>query len=108
MQIFSLDFRFCGFICRFLCRPVLLCKRIWVRTPCTLIDAPVISLCPAKYNRASCRKAKGAVKLHLNPDGDNLMPCDVYPNAGKVHDVHGMSELYDEPGVIYVPGRGRL
>jgi hypothetical protein len=74
--------------------------------PLRIIDAPVISLCLAKYNRASCLKAKGAVKLHLNPDGDSLMPYDACLSTGKVHDIHGMAGLCDESGVIYVPGRG--
>jgi hypothetical protein len=76
------------------------------KNPLRIIDAPVISLCLTKYDRASYRKAKGAVKLHLNPDGDNLMPYDAYLSTGKVHDVRGMAELCDESGVIYVPGRG--
>jgi transposase len=46
------------------------------------------------------------VKLHLNLDGDNLMPYDAYLSTGKVHGVHGMAELYDESGVIYVLDRG--
>jgi hypothetical protein len=75
------------------------------KNPLRIIDAPVISLCLTKYNRASCRKAKGAVKLHLNPDGDNLMPYDAYLSTGKVHDIHDIVELCDESGVIYVPGR---
>jgi hypothetical protein len=76
------------------------------KNPLRIIDALVISLCLAKYDWASYRKAKGAVKLHLSLDGDNLMPYDAYLSAGKVHDVHGMAELCDESGVIYVLDRG--
>jgi hypothetical protein len=76
------------------------------RNPLRIIDASVISLCLAKYDWASYRKAKGAVKLHLSLDGDNLMPYDAYLSNGKVHDVHGMTELCDESGVIYVLDRG--
>jgi hypothetical protein len=68
--------------------------------PLRIIDASVISLCRATYDGASYRKAKGAVKLHLNLDGDNLMPYDAYLSTGKVHDVHGMAYLCDESGVI--------
>ena len=46
------------------------------KNPLRIIDASVISLCLATYNWASYRKAKGAVKLQLNLDGDNLMPYD--------------------------------
>jgi transposase len=52
------------------------------------------------------KRGKGAVKLHLNLDGDNLMPYDAYLSCGKVHDVRGMAELCDESGVIYVLDRG--
>jgi hypothetical protein len=72
------------------------------KNPLRIIDASVVSLCLAAYDWASYRKAKGAVKLHLNLDGDNLMPYDAYPTVGKVHDIHGMAELYDEAGVVYV------
>jgi hypothetical protein len=34
------------------------------------------------------------------------MPYDAYLSNGKVHDVHGMAELCDESGVIYVLDRG--
>jgi hypothetical protein len=76
------------------------------KNPLRIIDASIISVCLATYDWASYRKAKGAVKLHLNLDGDNLMPYDAYLSTGKVHDVHGMAELCDESGVIYVLDRG--
>jgi IS4 transposase len=59
-------------------------------------------LCLAIYDWATYRKAKGAVKLHLNLDGDTLLPYDAYLTKDKVHDVHGMARLCDESGVIYV------
>ena len=46
------------------------------KNPLRIIDASVISLCLATYNWAAYRKAQGAVKLHLNLDGDTLMPYD--------------------------------
>jgi hypothetical protein len=46
------------------------------KNPLRIIDASVVSLCLATYDWASYRKAKGAVKLHLNLDGDTLMPYD--------------------------------
>jgi hypothetical protein len=66
------------------------------KDPLRIIDASVISVCLARYDWAAYRKAKGAVKLHLNLDGDNLMPFDAYLSTGKVHDVHGMADLCDE------------
>jgi hypothetical protein len=76
------------------------------KNPLRIIDASVISVCLATYDWAAYRKAKGAVKLHLNLDGDTLMPYDAYLSTGKVHDVHGMAELCGESGVIYVLDRG--
>jgi hypothetical protein len=76
------------------------------KSPLRIIDASVISVCLKKYDWAKYRKAKGAVKLHLSLDGDNLMPYDAYLSTGNVHDVHGMDELCDERGVIYVLDRG--
>ena len=76
------------------------------KNPLRIIDASIISVCLARYDWAAYRKAKGAVKLHLSLDGDNLTPYDACLTTGKVHDVHGMSELCDESGVIYVLDRG--
>ena len=50
------------------------------KNPLRIIDASIISVCLARYDWASYRKAKGAVTLHLSLDGDNLMPYDAYLN----------------------------
>jgi hypothetical protein len=42
--------------------------------PLRIIDASVISVCLTTCDWVAYRKTKGAVKLHLNLDGDNLMP----------------------------------
>jgi hypothetical protein len=74
--------------------------------PLRIIDSSTIPLCLSKYDWAAFRRAKGAVKLHLRLDGDNLLPDDAYLTTGKVHDVHGMACLCQESGVIYVLDRG--
>jgi hypothetical protein len=76
------------------------------KSPLRIIDASVISVCLARYDWAKYRKAKGAVKLHLGLDGDNLTPYDACLSAGNVHAVYGMAELCGESGVIYVLDRG--
>jgi hypothetical protein len=76
------------------------------KNPLRIIDASIISLYLARYKWATCSKAKGAVKLYLSLDGDNLMSTEVYLSTGNIHDPHGMAELWGEPGVIYVLGRG--
>jgi hypothetical protein len=74
--------------------------------PLRIIDASAISLCLKRFDWAHYRKSKGAVKLHLNLDGDNLIPFDAYLTDGKVHEARKMSNLCREEGVIYVMDRG--
>jgi hypothetical protein len=74
--------------------------------PLRIIDASVISLCLKRFDWAKYRKSKGAVKLHLNLDGDNLIPFDAYLTNGKEHEVKQMSNLCREEGVIYDMDRG--
>jgi hypothetical protein len=76
------------------------------KDPLRIIDASIISVCLTRFNWAAYRKAKGAVKLHMNLDGDNLMPLDAYLSTGKVHDAKEMLRLCQESGVIYVMDRG--
>jgi hypothetical protein len=74
--------------------------------PLRIIDASIISLCLARFDWAKYRKAKGAVKLHMNLDGDNLIPHETCITNGKVHDVQQLLNLSQESGVIYVLDRG--
>jgi hypothetical protein len=78
------------------------------KDPLRIIDASIISLCLSRFNWAKYRKAKGAVKLHLNLDGDNLIPFDAYLTNGKVHEVRLAKNLSSEKGVIYVMDRGYI
>jgi hypothetical protein len=63
-------------------------------------------VCLARFNWAKYRKAKGAIKLHLNLDGDTCIPFDAYLTTGKVHDVKMMKNLTQETGAIYAIDRG--
>ena len=76
------------------------------KDPLRIIDSSIISLCLKRFDWAKYRKAKGAIKLHLNYDGDTLLPLDAYITSGKVHDVHQLVNLSKESGVIYVMDRG--
>jgi len=76
------------------------------KDPLRIIDATVISLCLKRFNWAKYRKAKGAVKLHLNMDGDCRIPFDAYLTDGKVHDSKEMENLARQKGVVYVMDRG--
>jgi hypothetical protein len=74
--------------------------------PLRIIDASIISLCIQRFDWAKYRATKGAVKIHLNLDGDNLMPFDAYLTDGKVHEAGQMHNLCQESGVLYVMDRG--
>jgi transposase len=58
------------------------------------------------FDWAKYRKSKGAIKLHMNLDGDMKIPFDACLTTGKVHDVAKMSWLCQESGVIYSLDRG--
>jgi len=76
------------------------------KDPLRIIDATIISLCLKRFDWAKYRKTKGAIKLHLNLDGDNLIPFNACLTTGKIHDVKELGNLADESGVIYVIDRG--
>jgi hypothetical protein len=76
------------------------------KDPLRIIDTTIISLCIKRFDWAKYRTSKGAVKLHLNLDGDNLIPFEAKLTDGKVHEVKQMDSLCQESGVIYVMDRG--
>jgi len=76
--------------------------------PLRIIDMTVIPLCLEKFDWAKYRTTKGAVKLHLSLDGDNLMPFNAYLTDGKVHEKNRMNHLTDESGVLYSMDRGYI
>ena len=78
------------------------------KNPLRIIDASIISLCLSQFNWAKYRKSKGAIKLHMNLDGDCLMPYEACLTVGKVPDVEQMHNLCQETGVIYVMDRGYI
>jgi len=76
------------------------------KDPLRIIDASIIPVCLNRFDWAKYRKSKGAIKLHLNLDGDNLIPFDAYLTDGKVHEVQMVPNLCKEKGVIYAMDRG--
>jgi hypothetical protein len=78
------------------------------KNPLKIVDASLIELCLPKYDWATFRRAKGAVKLHVRLDGDTHLPEEAHISAGTVHDVHGMDWLCQESGVTYVFDRGYI
>jgi len=76
------------------------------QNPLRIIDSTIISLCLSMCEWASYRSRKGAVKIHMNLDGDNLLPFDAHLTTGKVHDINALHWLCQESDVIYVMDRG--
>jgi hypothetical protein len=76
------------------------------KDPLRIIDASIISLCLKRFDWAKYQKSKGAIKLHMNLDGDNLIPFEACLTTGKVHDVKRLGDLSLESGVIYCMDRG--
>ena len=76
------------------------------KDPLRIIDATTLSLCIKKFNWAKYRTTKGAVKVHMNLDGDNIMPFDACITNGNIHDVQKLHNFTQETGVIYALDRG--
>lgn len=78
------------------------------KNPLRIVDATTIDLCLKRFSWATFRKAKGAIKLHVSIDGDNLFPEQVYITNGDVHEVRVLSNMCFGAGEIVVLDRGYL
>ena len=78
------------------------------RDPLRIIDGTIISLCLKRFNWAKYIRAKGAMKLHMNLDGDNLIPFDACLTEGYIHEIEQLPSLCREEGVIYVMDLGYI
>jgi hypothetical protein len=76
------------------------------KNPLKIIDASSIELCLKRFDWATFRKTKGAVKLHAKIDGDYLYPEEVRLTSGDVHEINELESLSQESGNIYVMDRG--
>jgi hypothetical protein len=70
------------------------------------IDATIIDLCLNVYTWAHFRKAKAAVKLHVQLDMKNSIPCFIYITTGKVHDLNVLDLIEFETDGFYIMDRG--
>lgn len=70
------------------------------------IDSTVIDLCLSVYTWARFRRAKAAVKLHVQLDLKNSIPCFIHVSEGRVHDVNVLDLIDFEPEGFYVMDRG--
>lgn len=70
------------------------------------IDATIIDLCLNVYSWAKFRKSKAAVKLHVQMDMKNSIPCFIHITTGKVHDLNVLDLIDFEADGFYVMDRG--
>jgi len=78
------------------------------RNPLKIVDATTIDLCLKRFAWATFCKTKGAVKIHVALNGDQLFPEQVYITTGDVHEVKVLSNMCFGPGEIVVLDRGYL
>jgi putative transposase len=78
------------------------------RNPLKIIDASTIELCLARFEWAKFRSTKGAVKLHVELNGDHCFPEQVRLTTGEVPEVKELSNFALGKGEIVVMDRGYI
>lgn len=72
------------------------------KNPLRSLDATVIDLCLEMFDWARFRRAKGAIKLHMQLDHRGYLPCWAWLTEGKTHEVTVARRLSFDPGTIVV------
>jgi len=70
------------------------------------IDSTIIDLCLNVYTWAHFRKTKAAVKLNVQLDLKNSIPCFIHITTGKVHDLNVLDLIDFETDGFYIMDRG--
>jgi hypothetical protein len=81
-------------------------RKFRFKNPLRSLDSTVIELCLASFDWARFRRAKGAVKLHLQLDHQGDLPCWALLTEGRTHDVKVAQALSFAPGTIIVLDAG--
>jgi IS4 transposase len=81
-------------------------RKFRFKNPLKSLDSSTIELCLAMYDWAKFRRAKGAVKLHLQLDHQGYLPSWALITNGKTHDVKVAQMLKYAPGTIVAMDRG--
>ena len=76
------------------------------KNPLRSLDATVIDLCLKTFDWAHFRRAKGAIKLHLQLDHRGCLPCWGFVTDGKKHEVTVARLLHLAPGTVVAMDRG--
>jgi hypothetical protein len=75
-------------------------RKFRFKNPLRSLDATVIELCLEMFDWARFRRAKGAIKLHLQLDHRGYLPCWALITDGKTHEVTVARRLSFDPGTI--------
>lgn len=81
-------------------------RKFRFKNPLVSLDSSTIELCLAMYDWAKFRRAKGAVKLHLQLDHQGYLPSWALITDGKTHEVKVAQMLKYASGTIVVMDRG--
>jgi hypothetical protein len=81
-------------------------RKFRFKNPLVSLDSSTIELCLAMYDWAKFRRAKGAVKLHLQLDHQGYLPSWALITDGKTHDVKVAQMLKYASGTIVAMDRG--
>jgi len=77
-------------------------RKFRFKNPLISLDTTVVDLCLKVFDWAHFRRAKGAIKLHLQLDHQGYLPRWALVTDGKTHDVTPAQTLSFEPGTIVV------
>lgn len=78
------------------------------KNPLRSLDMTVIDLCLKTFDWAHFRRAKGAVKLHLQLDHQGYLPCWACVTDGKRHEVTEAQKLTFPAGTIVAMDMGYI
>jgi len=81
-------------------------RKFRFKNPLRSLDSTVIELCLASFDWARFRRAKGAIKLHLQLDHQGYLPCWALVTEGRTHDLKIAQRLSFAPGTIVVLDAG--
>jgi hypothetical protein len=81
-------------------------RKFRFKNPLRSLDSTVIELCLASFDWARFRRAKGAIKLHLQLDHQGYLPCWALVTEGRTHDLKVAQGLSFAPGTIIVLDAG--
>ena len=81
-------------------------RKFRFKNPLRSLDSTVIELCLSSFDWARFRRAKGAIKLHLQLDHQGYLPCWALVTEGRTHDLKGAQGLSFAAGTIIVLDAG--